>query len=688
MNIEKFISYQVESQFPDLYKEEGQDFVQLLKAYYEYMETDTSAPVYKGRRIFEYRDIDSTPSRMLLFFKKKYLADMPFNGEDTRFIVKHILDLYRRRGTPEGIDLFFRLFYQEDASVFYPAINILKPSSSKWENGIFLEMIPSDNLSLFQTVTGRFVTGSLSGAETSVIRSLFIFRNGSVVPVLFIEKPRGNFIPQDDILVLEQDGSITNIGRVYGSVETITVLQSGARSNSQIGDILDVISTTGSGARAFVTEINTESSGQIFYEIEDGGSVYSIENTALYVSNQTLETPSTPPVLTPRERVSDQFGNSGMFIGARNNFLGFRMDSGDAFVPTSIIQTTGRVVNISIPFVNLFAKNESSPGPIRPEVAPIDIPESVQVGELSNTSSLTINTDILNNFTNVLLNASNYNLSPALAPMSGAAISPNRNTVLTSAFATDTFTVGTIENFINLNPGQDYITEVFAIAVDLVVDAARMPPQIIELETSGSAFAVGGIITQGGRIARIEEISGNLLYVAPSNFQIFTTADITYNGNVYGVNSVEFDYRVNAQSSGNNATIFADTDFGSGGRVQTVTLIDSGFGYSDNELVTLEKDGEFASRARIVLGGQGITEGFWSTFDSHLNSEKVIQDSDYYQEFSYEVSTGLPINTYEDQLKSLVHVAGTKFFGKFVFRDEVNIESDSDILIITQPSVG
>ena len=89
MNIEKFISYQIENQFPAIYREDGAELVDFMKSYYEFLETDNRQSVYVNRRLYEYRDIDTTLDSMLLFYHKKYLSDLPFNQETIRFIVKN-----------------------------------------------------------------------------------------------------------------------------------------------------------------------------------------------------------------------------------------------------------------------------------------------------------------------------------------------------------------------------------------------------------------------------------------------------------------------------------------------------------------------------------------------------------------------------------------------------------------------
>jgi hypothetical protein len=44
------ISDFIEQQFPEIYREEGPFFVEFLKQYYTWLETDSLSPVYQARR--------------------------------------------------------------------------------------------------------------------------------------------------------------------------------------------------------------------------------------------------------------------------------------------------------------------------------------------------------------------------------------------------------------------------------------------------------------------------------------------------------------------------------------------------------------------------------------------------------------------------------------------------------------
>lgn len=97
-----------------------------------------------------------------------------------------------------------------------------------------------------------------------------------------------------------------------------------------------------------------------------------------------------------------------------------------------------------------------------------------------------------------------------------------------------------------------------------------------------------------------------------------------------------------------------------------LTIVDSGVGFVEGEEVTLETAGNpIVITANTRLGTAGTQEGYWRTEKHFLSSDSsFIQDNDYYQEYSYVVKTGSSLERYEEALKYLLHVSGTKLFGE------------------------
>ena len=133
---------------------------------------------------------------------------------------------------------------------------------------------------------------------------------------------------------------------------------------------------------------------------------------------------------------------------------------------------------------------------------------------------------------------------------------------------------------------------------------------------------------------------------------------------------------------GENADINANVQVANA-VVSTVTVLDSGFGYTDGENVSLEKDGSpYIVTAQTNLNKQGVGEGYFSTTRGFSSSDKKILDSDYYQEYSYEIQSKVPFSKYSEVLKKIIHVAGTRMFGKVVLSSDLDLSTDMSSKIV------
>jgi hypothetical protein len=213
--------------------------------------------------------------------------------------------------------------------------------------------------------------------------------------------------------------------------------------------------------------------------------------------------------------------------------------------------------------------------------------------------------------------------------------------------------------------------------------------QVILVDNYSASFSVGDTINQPltGTTGLITRIDNDLqaLYVRPYSYYGFKTGDDDYfnhKGNAYDILAVERDY--SSKRFGESAIVRSETLF-SQGRISAAEIRNSGFGYVDQEEVYLvDEDGTRHAKAILRANSQGITAGFWASQNSHLNgyvktleadgvdeyydSKMRIQDSDYYQEYAYEIKSTVDIKRYEKVLQDTMHLAGTKMFGNFAYQ--------------------
>lgn len=135
--------------------------------------------------------------------------------------------------------------------------------------------------------------------------------------------------------------------------------------------------------------------------------------------------------------------------------------------------------------------------------------------------------------------------------------------------------------------------------------------------------------------------------------------------------------------SGLNAEVSANV-ITANGSVKTLTVIDSGFGYDRFDIMSFQKEGDLNSTIGIAKGiveKQGTGEGFYQNTKGFLSHDKYIHDGDFYQDYSYELVSGVPFEKYSEMLKKVLHVAGTKMF------PAVEIKSDIAISVTTSKNI-
>lgn len=710
--IEKQIAFKIRDQFPALYKEFGADLVEFVEEYFRFLEETTNQSVYNNRRLFENRDISTTASTLILQFHKMFMADLPLMSDsDVRFVVKNIMDLYRRKGTPGGILLFFRLFYQEDVEIKYPSSQMFKPSDSDWRKGVYLQLFPNDNrftdidgnVFTYKDLIGKNIRGSISEARAAVDKINFILINNTLTPVVYISDVKDDFIKYDDLLTTI-NGNEVSFGRLNGSAQALTIdLDYGGTTGNNIGDILDIDSPNGEGGKAIVTDLEDEFTGQIVYTIRDGGFGYTEESTRLKVSSQVIVLPNPDIAFEIEETFTDTGGNVGVVTGQNAFAVGvWFANTAHEFDVARPISATDRAgsplitaVTANTGAIQLISdKNDSSPGPMYADTANTG---DVRVG-ITNIEQVSLITDIIGDFLNVPLNSSNYNtVPPALQPMSGNTDPITISTPLDEAFDLTPFRIGTINELINVNPGDEYINDVFTIARDETMSAFDRYEQVVVLEEVSAAMSVGDSISQAntgiysnttvtGVITDVNASEG-FIKARPYSYYGFESnaGPLVHKGNDYAVVYAARDYT--ADILGESADIESRTTFATG-RIRSADIYESGLGYVDGEEVFLrDENGVIAAKATLKAQAQGVGSGYWASYNSQLNGywtneetakfeyfdgNMKIQDSDYYQEYSYEIKGTVSKNVYEEPLRRTVHLAGTKLFGDFLHKRKMS----------------
>lgn len=278
-NIEKYISNFIESQFPEIYRDEGPVFVEFVKQYYEWMESSNNT-LFHSRRLLDYKDIDSTVDDFVVKFKEKYAKEIQLDtASQTRKLIKHSLDLYRSKGTERSIDLFFRLVFGRPADVYYPGEDVFRLSNGQWVKPRYIEVTPSEYNQLF---VGKQIIGITSGATAFVERFIRRKVKKKYIDILYVSATSGDLLTGELISLPNQ--SLKNIPTIIGSLTTLDILA--GSSGFSIGDIVTIETDNGIQGKARVSAISNII-GAVNFEIVSSGWGFT-NNAKALISEKVL----------------------------------------------------------------------------------------------------------------------------------------------------------------------------------------------------------------------------------------------------------------------------------------------------------------------------------------------------------------------------------------------------------------
>lgn len=184
----------------------------------------------------------------------------------------------------------------------------------------------------------------------------------------------------------------------------------------------------------------------------------------------------------------------------------------------------------------------------------------------------------------------------------------------------------------------------------------------------------GRIKAVGSGYVDIERLSFNLVF-APGQPIVGSISGAT--ANVINTSVID-----DSPPIGFNADVVATAGVVAG-FIKSVDIIDSGYAYKELEPVVISTDANIYSGTGYArLNKQGSGEGYFTSERGFLNGEyNYVHDNDYWQEYSYEVRTGISLVRYGDALKKACHVAGTKMFGSIIrtTKAQTNITASSQM---------
>jgi len=200
--LQNTISAFVPSQFPAYIQDSYPNFINFLQTYFRWMEdSDQGNVVYQIRNLLNNALVDTTSDQFLQYFQNDFLPYFPNQTAlNTQKLLKVATQFYQTKGSEESLEFLFRVLYNLDSEIYYPKNNILRLSDGKWQQPQSLKFIYMGNFDITQLI-GRLGVGSESNT-TCVVESVDLYVDPTLnqeVLEIFLSSISGAFDLGEDI---------------------------------------------------------------------------------------------------------------------------------------------------------------------------------------------------------------------------------------------------------------------------------------------------------------------------------------------------------------------------------------------------------------------------------------------------------------------------------------------------------
>jgi len=544
------------------------------------VQTYRANPVQNVQQLLEYTNVDATIYKFLDNFRDSFLDGIVDNldtGVDKRRLIKSIRDLYISKGTRKGHELFFRLLFNEDATITYPNENMLRPSDGVWTTRRIMRVreISGDVGDLI----GQTVSGQTSGATGIPVSQIGIRENFTDIVEIEIDgdTQTGTFQAGETVkgtsILTDQDVSF----EVYSIINGAEVSNADEGQYYTVGEKVNIGSAGSTTATAEVNSVGSGSVNDIL--IDNAGTGYAVNDAINFNNTGTDGTGVSAVVQVVGGAVAPESGD----------ILEYGMEEDDHIVLEDFTQSFmgdsyhgTKIVLEEQTFTDLGVSNEAG---------------SITDVRLINGGSGYVKLPVITSITTT--NGSSAKLLP----------------ISTSG-------IGSLQDVSITNFGFGYTqTPIFS------------PFRHCIIKNVSGTFTAGDALTAPvtGRVSSYDATRQLL------------SLDITNVSRTFDFDTVSFD---SDSVSFDGETINVGDTITTAGASAVVAQVD---------IATINPTvGSIATTTGEFLGERG-----------KVSSDVMrIQDSFFYQDYSYVVKVGESINTWRNAIKRTVHPAGWAVFGE------------------------
>ena len=605
-----------------------------------------SNPVQGIQQFISLSDIDTTLFSLLDRFKDRFLEAIPNTlAEDIlkRQLVKNIKDLYSAKGTANAHKLFFRALFDETAEIIYPRERIIKLSDGQWSKDTVIRVIENDT-SDFTNLAGQTVytlTPTNEIKSSIYVTNVTRFREGTTVVTeltVDIESIQGSF-SVDEILYGIDPTIDLEISSTIKSIVTGVEIQSGGFN--YVRDDKLIFQNIGNGASSgVVSDVSSGSIDEIL--VLNGGQNYQINDTVIFNNLNTNGVDARGKVsIVGGSFLLEDFTFPDNISTDVSNIIA-ETGTGGANDPSAVLlETNGTIILEDNPNAKIVSENENG------------IVSSSDVLQFENTTfsvDTNIQLDLQENQNNKILSETADEIIIENFPNHG--------------------TFGTTGGGLNVPSESNEIRKV--VLTNRGIGYTSLPTVSIQETANGRTGAsLVAISNQSPGIGSVQNVS---MLSFGLNYNSVPTVTLPVNifvKNVTGSINVGDSF---TSVSGATGTI---SNYNSSLSILQVTTNATSFPVSDKITTSSNATAivHFANPAslRATIGAVATTSGRYVTDRSKISEvSNRIQDSNYYQDYSYVVKIGQSINVWRNSVKRAIHPAGWNVFCEIIISNSVS----------------
>ena len=616
-------------------------------------------PVENLQQLLNYSDPDHTISDFLSQMKEEFLNTIPTDTDDavdTRKLVKNIKSLYRAKGTEKAHKAFFKMLFNEPSEVYRPTDDMLRVSGGKWSTQNFIRCTQTTEFALNDAteLVGQTITqqnnpsdGDINTA-TAIVENITKFREGTVEIIeveINSETTTGTFVTgqtlsgtsniNDEVtvkIVTSQalaDTTITNDGSTLTVADEATLVGGGGA-----GARIQVLDIQGAG----VTEVVVDAAGTGY---EEGDVLTFSSGTAeakvAVVNGGFLPEAGTVDIHVELESGTITGGGSGDLLfedattGASEKFLDSSSNMFDNEVKTELENEVGHILSEEDGGTQTSERFYIVQMDSEPET-PIRMEADDRIGLEDRT----------------VFNDSYSTISIVQENATGSGDITNVRMIASGSGYT-TLPTATISGvrFIKLEDATESDSSTSRI---LFEDGGRVLSNIAFDGASGTVIPFGDEIGKATSLSIIEhgiDYTSTPTFAFPHYAVVKTvsgaiTEDETFTSDISGATGTVIDFTAPLLKYTATTSSLVAGD--------TVT-------FSGTETAVVAKSDPLTGEGSI--GVNITTAGKYVNQDGHISEgSKKIQDSLYYQDYSYVIKVSESINRWRDALKRAVHPSG------------------------------